>query len=145
MSAPDTRPPRNCFNCGQPGHLSKDCTQPRQNNGGGRGGGGGGRGGGGGDRPERAEGGAPRPSGNCFTCGRPGHLSRNCPAAGGAGPRCYNCGQSGHMSRECPAERGTCHNCQQTGHVARECPQPKAPMKCFKCAGEGHMSRECPN
>ena len=61
-----------CFNCGESGHMSRECPNGR-GGGGGRGGGfGGGRGGGrgGGDR-------------NCFKCGQPGHMSRECPNGGG--------------------------------------------------------------
>merc|ERR1740133_754371 len=68
---------RSCYNCGQPGHLSRDCTEPRAEQGGQSMGGfgGGGRGGGkGGGR-------------------------------GGGDRSCYNCGQSGHISRECPEPR----------------------------------------
>ena len=43
---------RACYNCGENGHMSRDCPQPRS------GGGGGG--------------------GNCYNCGEPGHQSRDC-------------------------------------------------------------------
>lgn len=46
-----------CHNCGQSGHMSRECPT----GGGGRGG----RGGGGGS--------------NCFNCGKMGHISRSCP------------------------------------------------------------------
>ncbi|CAG2120046.1 unnamed protein product, partial [Medioppia subpectinata] len=70
---------RSCFNCGEEGHMSRECPQPRK-----------GGGGGGGSRA-------------CFRCGEEGHMSRECPKGGGRG--CFNCGEEGHMSRECPKPR----------------------------------------
>ena len=52
-----------CYNCGESGHLARDCTDPNSNRRGGGGGGGGGRG------------------GSCYNCGNPGHLARDCQAA----------------------------------------------------------------
>ena len=49
----------------------------------------------------------------CFyfnSCGKPGHISRDCPeerkggggSGGGGGGSCYQCGEAGHFARECP-------------------------------------------
>ncbi|BHF61583.1 hypothetical protein SprV_0100455800 [Sparganum proliferum] len=85
-----------CYNCGETGHISRDCTAPRnQSNGGG--GGGGGRG--------------------CYNCGEDGHMARDCPQGGRGGYRsgggggddrkCYGCGGYGHIASRCPEARDT--------------------------------------
>ncbi|XP_074649422.1 uncharacterized protein LOC141904691 [Tubulanus polymorphus] len=93
-----------CFNCGEEGHISKQCSKKRQSYSGG-------------DK-------------SCYNCGESGHISRECPTGGsGGGNRsCYNCGESGHISRDCPTGGSgggnrSCYNCGESGHISRECPK----------------------
>ncbi|GFT99342.1 probable ATP-dependent RNA helicase DDX4 [Nephila pilipes] len=149
---------RNCYNCGDDGHMSKDC--PTKRNGGnsnsrnvscykcgveghiGR------------DCPNSDGGGRSRGGGGtCFRCKEEGHISRDCPNTdSGGGRECYKCHQEGHMARDCPNSDGgggrECYKCHQTGHMSRDCPNSDGGgggRECYKCHQTGHMSRDCPN
>ena len=53
----------------------------------------------------------------------PNENPRRNPSSG----QCFNCGRSGHMSRECRSPRrfdGACFRCGNTGHMARNCSLP---------------------
>ena len=40
-----------------------------------------------------------QPPRRCFSCGRPGHLARNCYSRRTI--QCFNCGMTGHVARDC--------------------------------------------
>ena len=48
----------------------------------------------------------------CHTCGKSGHIRRDCPQGDGGGGG----------GRDRPDDR-ECHTCGKTGHIRRDCPQ----------------------
>ena len=72
----------------------------------GRGRGRGGRNRGRGGRATSGRGSGKTPAFNCYSCGKEGHLSRNCPDAQRNGPTCLTCGKRGHLSYDCPTKPG---------------------------------------
>ncbi|XP_020887826.1 cold shock domain-containing protein 3 [Arabidopsis lyrata subsp. lyrata] len=145
-----------CFNCGEVGHMAKDCD-----------GGGGGRSyGGGGGRRSGGE-------GTCYVCGDVGHFARDCrqsgggnSGGGGGGGPCYSCGEVGHLAKDCRGGSGGnryggggrgsgsdgCYLCGGVGHFARDCRQNGGGNvgggggggnTCYTCGGVGHIARVC--
>eukprot|EP00794_Sanderia_malayensis_P006369 gene6369-7101_t len=80
---------RNCFNCGELGHIARNCPKKRVSN-----------------EPKDV---------TCFRCHRQGHLSPNCPNKGefrntqsaqtnridAAKKNCFRCGKVGHIAKFC--------------------------------------------
>jgi hypothetical protein len=63
-----------CFNCGEKGHISRQCANPRV------------------EMKDRVR---------CFNCGKVGHMSFDCPDPR-KNKACYNCGSEEHIARDCP-------------------------------------------
>ena len=123
-----------CYNCGELGHIKRDCPIPLC---------------GGYVCHDSGYGGGAAAAADtrvCYNCGEVGHISRDCPiphnpgyddgsfggvAATAADSRtCYNCGEVGHISRDCPNDNGyggegaaACFNCGELGHIRRDCPE----------------------
>lgn len=83
------RPPREkvCYNCGESGHIAKDCDGPRLE---------------GEARTKINQ--ARSQYRRCFNCGRVGHISADCTKPAG-NKACYNCGGEGHIAKDCPNPR----------------------------------------
>ncbi|XP_010724571.1 zinc finger CCHC domain-containing protein 7 isoform X1 [Meleagris gallopavo] len=78
----------------------------------------------------------------CRNCGRPGHLSKNCPVPKKTPPCCL-CAERGHLQNTCPAR--FCLNCCLPGHYFRECPEKSYWNKhCGRCDMKGHYADACP-
>ncbi|XP_064458496.1 zinc finger CCHC domain-containing protein 7-like [Ornithodoros turicata] len=80
------------------------------------------------------------PNFHCKSCGKMGHLSKNCPQ-----PKervCYLCAIPGHRGSRCPSRM--CTRCFSQGHVDYECNQPYV-EHCNVCNLTGHPSRLCPD
>ncbi len=133
---PDTR----CRNCGKPGHLHRECTEPLSCK----------------NCLESGHGAAECPKPHiercsscnaadhsrkdclsCTLCHGKGHMRDNCPKAGSM--KCFNCAQAGHQAKDCtnPPER-KCTNCGQPGHTALGC------NFCTKCRVEVSIAAICP-
>jgi len=148
----ESRGPLKCFNCGEEGHMSRNCPNPkverrRSNFSSDRG-----------DRGNRDSRGPMK----CFNCGEEGHMSRECtqPKAERrerdlSSVTCYKCGEKGHMANDCTSQTSVgggrggertdsrqCYNCGHSGHISRDCPDtPK--RKCHNCGHPGHIASQC--
>ena len=128
-----------CFNCGDFGHKSFECTgapnpdaRPTGNRDGNRDG----------YREGNRDGNRDfkgTQDRSCYNCNQPGHLARDCTEAPNNKPR-FNKPYGGQSRPNNTQKTGSCFKCNQEGHWAKEC---KAGIQCYKCKNTGHKAFEC--
>ncbi|PIN05755.1 E3 ubiquitin ligase interacting with arginine methyltransferase [Handroanthus impetiginosus] len=156
-----------CYNCGEEGHTSVNCTSAKRK------------------KPcfvcGSFEHNAKQCSKgrDCFICKQQGHRAKDCPEKNKSSKICLKCGDSGHDMFSCtndyhpedlkeiqcyvcgkfghlccvnnsaPGPReDSCYRCGLSGHTGLACTGSRGDAfdvanSCYKCGGVGHFAREC--
>jgi hypothetical protein len=96
-----------CHNCQQPGHVIKDCPEPKPDTRKCR------------NCEEVGHVKAICPKVQCFKCKEMGHMMPNC--TNKRVKACRNCGEVGHLQNSCPNPTLLCDLCGRVGHAKSDC------------------------
>ena len=129
----DSRRNPQCFECGEYGHLARECRTRAGGSGAAAGGGGGG--------------GANTDADACLRCGKTGHWAKDCKLSFRETPANNSPGaNAANAANAVKSGAGGCFKCGGKDHWARECPTNRLQQKqvdktslyaCFRCGQKG--------
>ncbi|KAI7737411.1 hypothetical protein M8C21_026398, partial [Ambrosia artemisiifolia] len=134
----------NCYNCGESGHITANCTSAKRK------------------KPCFVCGSLEHhvkqcnKGKDCFICKKSGHLAKDCPEKSNRGSQstkiCLNCGDSGHELLSCESTYSPddlkeiqCYVCKCFGHLCcvNYAGEGSTEISCYRCGQLGHSGLEC--
>ncbi|KAM0483857.1 hypothetical protein ACHAPX_002358 [Trichoderma viride] len=104
---------RACRNCGQEGHISKDCDQPRNMD-----------------------------LVTCRNCEETGHYSKECPKPRDCKPYDQHSVHCSLANTHIPGSKVQCTNCEEYGHTKVRCKQPPKDSEAFADQDPGNGDKQ---
>ncbi|XP_077999253.1 zinc finger CCHC domain-containing protein 7-like [Glandiceps talaboti] len=117
-----------CFNCGNNGHMSSNCPNPKKA-----------------DIcylcAEKGHRGTRCPKQVCWQCREIGHPRRFCWQKGSV--RCTRCQRDGHLTKDCPDRWRQFHATTNANMIKSILLPTNKRVFCYNCAKKGHFGHEC--